>query len=54
MQCPICGKFLSNVVASVNQWTERITKVEGICKIHGTVQPEDWEADDFVDEKREK
>lgn len=51
MRCPICGRFTSKNVAYVSQWTESITKVEGVCKTHGIVQPEDWVGDDFVEEE---
>ncbi len=46
MKCPECGKFLSKVEATVNGF-EEIVKVNGECKKHGTVEPKDWEADDF-------
>jgi len=47
MRCPICGKFVSDCVAIVNGNND-IIKVEGKCKIHGIVNPDDWEADDFI------
>ena len=43
MQCPKCGKFVGNITAWVNGLDE-ITKVEGDCKVHGTVDvtDQDW------------
>lgn len=45
-RCPKCGRFLSRVVAFFNGLDD-ILKVTGECKRHGTVEPEDWDADMF-------
>ena len=47
MRCPICGKFVSNAIALIREWDEQIIKVKAHCKIHGLVNPKDWEGDDF-------
>lgn len=46
--CPICGKFCGNILATTNK-AERIIKVTGICKIHGEqdLTDQDWDGDDF-------
>ena len=49
MRCPICGRFTSKNVAHFNMNGD-IILVEGFCKRHGRVNPEDWEYDDFVKE----
>lgn len=46
MKCPECGTFLKNVLAKCRRWDDRIF-VSGVCKVHGSVEPTDWEADDF-------
>ena len=53
LRCPTCGRFIANVEATVNGF-EHITKVEGICKTHGTVNVtnQEWGYDDFFPEKK--
>ncbi len=53
MKCPVCGKFLKNVIAQVNGF-KYVLKVEGQCKTHGNVEPTDWEWDDFYPPTRPK
>ena len=45
--CPICGKFCSNIMATTHG--EQITKVTGICKKHGEqdLTDQSWDGDDF-------
>jgi hypothetical protein len=47
MKCPVCGRFIADVAAQINYALD-IIKVEGICRKHGVVQPEDWEYEDFA------
>lgn len=47
MKCPECGRFVSQAVAWVNVFEDRIHQVQAQCSKHGTVEPQDWEADDF-------
>ena len=49
MKCPICGKFVSKIIAFING-NDEIVKVEAHCKTCGLVSPDDWEYDDFVKE----
>ncbi len=51
IKCPICKKFISKAIAYING-NDEIVKVEAHCKTHGLVNPEDWEADDFITEAR--
>lgn len=52
MRCPICGKFVSKAIAFISKWNDDIIKVEAHCKIHGLVNPQDWEYDDFITEDK--
>jgi predicted nucleic-acid-binding Zn-ribbon protein len=47
-QCPKCGKFLKQIIATVNG-NEEITQVTGICHTHHKVEIKDWNYDEFVD-----
>ncbi len=47
MKCPECGRFIKDVVANINELTDEIEEVEGICSKHGKVNPTDWECEDF-------
>lgn len=50
MKCPECGKFVKNARAKYRIWDDQITKVTADCKIHGKVEPTDWEYEDFFGE----
>lgn len=50
MKCPQCGKFLKECVATVGKGGDEISRVEGQCKTHGTVEPTDWCWEDFFPE----
>ncbi len=52
LRCPTCGRFVSNVTATVNGFLD-IIKVEGVCKRHGWIDATDqeWGYDDFFPEK---
>ena len=47
--CPKCGRFCGKIMGTFDGFTEQLTKVEGICKIHGKVDltSQSWGADDF-------
>ena len=46
--CPKCGKFCGNIVGQISE-AEGLSKVEGDCKTHGTVDLTDqsWAYEDF-------
>ncbi len=46
--CPVCGRFCGNILATVNG-LEQITKVTGTCEKHGEqdLTDQDWCSDDF-------
>lgn len=48
MKCPKCGRFVKDAVATFNGFDE-IERVDAKCAKHGTIQPNDWEWDDFAD-----
>jgi transcriptional regulator NrdR family protein len=49
MKCPNCDKYVSQVVATFNG-ADEIKRVEAECKKCGTVEPTDWEWDDFCND----
>jgi hypothetical protein len=51
-QCPICGKFTSEIYARLSE-DFGISKVVGTCKIHGEVDISDggWAYEDFDTEE---
>jgi hypothetical protein len=44
-RCPKCFRYLAKVTAWGNG--DRIICVQGICKKHGLVDTDDWDADMF-------
>ena len=48
--CPRCHQFLAKVTAYFRG--DEIERVTGICKRHGEVEPNDWDADMFDTEGR--
>jgi len=52
MNCPNCGRFLGNIVATIIMG-DVVKKVEGTCKKCGVVDVTDgdWEREDFCDEE---
>lgn len=50
MRCPQCGRFVKDAVATVTRGGDMISKVEAKCSQHGTVEPTDWEYEDFFSE----
>ncbi len=51
IKCPVCGKFLRNVMATVSGIDNEIIEVAGFCKTHGMVEPTNWEYWDFFPEE---
>lgn len=48
-RCPKCGRFLANLRAEMT-WDD-IRNVRGDCKVHGAIEPDDWDADMFEREE---
>lgn len=55
MKCITCGRFVSNVWATKNDFTEEITEVRGVCSQCGDVDlmNGDWSYEDFEFEENE-
>ena len=53
-KCPVCGKFVKDVIALMNEYGEIII-ITGKCKTHGKVDVSnsDWCYEDFFPEREE-
>jgi len=49
LKCPNCGRFTKDDVAIINGLDD-IVRVDSTCKKCGLIHPENWDADDFVNE----
>ena len=47
--CPICGRFVTSVVAEVTEGG--LESVWGICSMHGKINLKGWNYDDFIPRK---
>ena len=57
-QCPSCGRFTADVVATIRGWggDARVAEVHGTCRTHGRVDLSDqgWSWEDFAGEGLER